>query len=226
MDNRTLALIGGLCLAMNAQSSVLYTYEGPNYVEINDGATLGAYTTSMHLEIKLQFSEALEPNSVRDFGVEHLFTPGLPPEFWSVYDGRHYWDSNISGPFEDNPPWVPRFDVARLHTDEHGAISAWDILFAIHNYYPIEHPVSTVHLVYSTFPPSQPETPATLHDVAKVSNADPIKFEFDDEAYTNQSGAWRAVQVVPLPGGAWFVMSALPVCLAMGRRRLATKLAS
>ena len=217
MGKGILGAVAGLFFAVNAPASVLYIYEGADYIEVNDGPTPGAYASTMHVGFELQFAEAIDPNSAIDFGYERLSFPVRQPEFWAVSDGRHYWDSNISGPFEDNPPWVPRFDYGRLFTDDNGEISSWFISFNIHNYYPEEHPVPLVHLVYSVFPPTNPESPSAVYDVAKVSNANPPTFEFDDEAYTSQAGSWQKVQVVPLPSGGWLFLSGLPLLFAMLR---------
>lgn len=211
MAMKYFAQIAGLLFGMNASASVLYHYEGPNFVEINDGATAGAYTTNMHLEIQLQFAEPLPPNSVKKFGYGSFL------EFWSVSDGRHYWDSNVSGQFEDNPPRVPSFEHGTLETDDGGNITAWDILFALLNY--PDKPRVTAHLIYSVFPPTVPESPATLHDVALVYDTNSLADDWDDEAYTNQSGSWKATQVVPLPSAGWLFLGGLPIVASLSRRK-------
>lgn len=212
MATKYFAQIAGLLFGMNASASVLYHYEGPDFVEINDGSTVGAYTTSMHLEFQLQFAAPLPVNRSVDF-----FRHSSSLEFWSVSDGRNYWDSNVGGPFEGDPPRMPRFEEGILETDGGGNITAWTILFALINY--PDQPPTTAHLIYSVFPPTVPESPATLHDVALMHDTNSLAIDWDDEAYTDQSGSWKATQVVPLPSAGWLFLSGLPMVASLSCRK-------
>lgn len=212
MATKYLASISVLLFAIDASASVLYHYEGANYVDIFDGPTAGVYTTAMKLEFKLQLAAPLSPNRIFDGGT------GRDLEFWSVSDGRHYWDSIVSGPFEDYPPWVPHFLRLDLQTNNIGDIAEWEIEFGIQNFYPEEHPVPAVHLIYSKFPPFNPESPVAIYDTAKVWSTEALTIDFDDMSYTERSGNWRMTQVVPLPSAGWLFLGCLSVVSTLRKR--------
>lgn len=208
MATKYLASIFALLFAIDASASAIYHYKGANYVEIFDGPSPGVYQTTMNLEFKLQLAAPMSPNS-RFYGT---------PEFWSVSDGRHYWDSIVSGPFEDNPPWVPHFLRLELQTNDSGDIAEWEIEFGIQNFYPEEHPVPAVHRIYSIFPPLFPGSSVAVYDIVKVWSIDTPTIDFDDWAYTAKSGEWQMTQVVPLPSAGWLFLGGLSV-VSMLRKR-------